>query len=273
LKYIEKLKSIISKNKSHLVIGLDTDPGKIPQFFSSSPNPAAEFNKKIIESTRDLVSGYKLNMAFYEALAERGITALRQSLEFIPPELITICDAKRGDIGNTGELYAKAYLDNLGFDAITISPYMGKDSVLPYLLREEKFVYLLALTSNEGYSDFQKLKCEDEYLFEKVITKSMTWTGENNLGYVFGANHVKEIEKFTSENKNSSVLIPGIGAQDNDLNNLMLSIKNDLFLINSSRSIIYSAPEDCTEEEFRNAVRKKTEEINSGINSFTSGKS
>jgi orotidine-5'-phosphate decarboxylase len=269
LKYIQKLKNVIGKNGSHLIIGLDTDPEKIPFVFSSCANPVAEFNKTVIKCTKDIVAGYKLNMAFYEALAEKGVHAVRQTLLNTPAELITICDAKRGDIDNTSELYAKAYLDKYGFDAITISPYMGKDTVEPFLKRKNKFVYLLALTSNRSYKDFQKLKCGNSFLYETVIRKSKRWSKEKNLGYVFGANHLTEIKKFTERNKDIPLLIPGIGAQKNDLKKLLRSIKNDMYVINSSRGIIYSANRNCNKNEFKKIVRSKAEEINSMIKSVS----
>lgn len=262
--YQEKLLKIVNKNKSHIVVGLDSDIEKLPSMFLKYKNPVLEFNKLIIESTKDTIAGYKLNMAFYESLEEIGLAAIKGSLSIIPDELIKICDAKRGDIGNTSELYARAYFDIYNFDSITINPYLGKDSVEPFLNQKGKCVYILALTSNSGSEDFQKLKTDGKYLYEEVIEKSLKWS-KQNVGFVFGANHTDEIRKFTKLHPEIPLLIPGIGAQKNDTENLMKSLNTECFLINSSRGIIYSAPKDCSEKEFINAVRESTNNLNTEI--------
>lgn len=251
--YINKLRAIIKKNKSNLVIGLDTDIIKIPKIFLKYKNPVFEFNKKIINITKNFVAGYKINTAFYEADGAKGIETLERTAKYIPIELIKICDAKRGDIENTDEYYAKAFFDKMNFDAITFHPYMGKDSFLPFLKRKNKFIYVLALTSNPGANDFQKLKTGKKYLYEQIIETTLNWSS-NQIGFVIGANHIEFLKKFTSTYKNIPILIPGIGAQGNDLEMLLKNINNNLYLVNASRSIIYSAGKDCTMKEFEKSV-------------------
>lgn len=270
MSYLYKLHSAIAKNNSRLVIGLDSDLTKLPAFILKYNSPVTEFNRLIVECTSDIAAGYKLNMAFYEYLMKQGIDAVRETLEVIPGNLITICDAKRGDIDNTAGMYAKTYFEIYGFDAITLSPYMGQDSVMPFLGSENKFVYLLALTSNKSSGDFQMLKTGSHYLYENVIEKSISWSDYKNLGYVFGANHTEEIRKFAGSYPEVPLLIPGIGAQANDLKRLMNSLgSNNNFIINSSRNIIYSFEKNCSEKEFvdsvRNSAKKLKEEINSMI--------
>lgn len=269
MNYSDKLKNIISKNKTNLVIGLDSDLTKLPEMFLKFKNPVSVFNKLIVENTKDIVAGYKLNVAFYECLMDEGIIAMRNTLNVIPDESMKICDAKRGDIDTSAEMYARTYFDIYNFDSITISPYMGEDAVAPFLLRQDKLVYLLALTSNSGHKDFQKLKVGEKCLYEEIISKSLSWNKDGNIGFVFGANHIDEIQKFSSENQNIPLLIPGIGAQSNDLNNLMNSLKsNNSYVINSSRGIIYSAKKDCNEKEFIESVRNSALKLNEEINNL-----
>ncbi|MEP7146034.1 MAG: orotidine-5'-phosphate decarboxylase [bacterium] len=268
MNYKQKLQNIILKNRSNLIIGLDSDLEKIPSFFLKYNNPVGEFNKAIIDSTKDIVAGFKFNIAFYEFLLSDGISAMEESLSAIPKEMIKICDAKRGDIENTAELYAKTYFDKYDFHSITISPYLGKDSFEPFLKRTNKAVYILALTSNPGGKDFQFLKVGEKYLYEIIIEKSLSWNKNDNIGFVFGANHISELNIFTTRHPDVPLLIPGIGAQSNDLENLMKNIHTKNFLINSSRSIIYSAPKDCSEKEFMERVRESAVLLNNDINSF-----
>lgn len=264
----EKLKSAIIKNNSNIVIGLDSDLKKIPFIFLEYKNPVAEFNKLIIDITKDITSGYKLNVAFYEYLEEKGIEAMKESVAAIPDHLIKICDAKRGDLDNSAEMYARTYFDKYDFDSITLSPYMGRDSIEPFLNRKDKLLFIIALTSNESSADFQKLRTGDKYLYEVVTDKCMSWGKDNNVGFVFGANHTNQINMFTKSNPDVPLLIPGIGAQAHSLQNLMESIHSNSFIINSSRSIIYSAKQDCTEAEFTKAVRDSSVELNQYINSL-----
>lgn len=269
MSYLDKLVSAVSKNNSRLVIGLDPDLTKLPAFILKYKSPVTEFNRLIVECTSDITAGYKLNMAFYEYLMKQGIDAVRETLEVIPGNLITVCDAKRSDIDNTAGMYAKTYFDVYGFDAITLSPYMGQDSVMPFLGSEDKFVYLLALTSNKSSGDFQMLKTDGRFLYEAVIEKSIRWSRKNNIGYVFGANHTEEIRMFAGSYPEISLLIPGIGAQANDLNKLMNSLgSKSNFIINSSRNIIYSFEYNCNEREFVDSVRYSAQKLKEEINSL-----
>jgi orotidine-5'-phosphate decarboxylase len=205
-------------------------------------------------------------MAFYELLKDKGLSIIEKSLNLIPNNCITICDAKRGDIPNTSEMYAKLYFDILDFDAVTLSPYMGIDSIEPFLKRKDKFAYILALTSNEGSSDFQKIKSGNNLLFEIVIKKYLDSYGTTKTGFVFGANHLSEIRELTKSNPGISLLIPGIGAQGNDLKLLISSLYNNIYLINSSRSIIFCPNTRITFDEFIKFIRKMSRDMNSSIN-------
>jgi len=264
MNYISKLKKIIKKNKSHLVIGLDSDINKIPDIFLNYKNPVLEFNKMIIDSTKDIVAGYKINTAFYEAEGAKGFDILEKTVKFIPDNLIKICDAKRGDIGNTDEYYARIFFDKMNFDAITINPYLGRDSVQPFLNRKDKFTYILALTSNPGSNDFQKIKAGEKFLYERIIETSLLWSS-NNVGFVIGANHTDYLDKFTKSNSKIPILIPGIGSQGNDLNLLLKNLHNKFLLINSSRSIIYSSVKKCTNSQFKESVIESVNKLNSQI--------
>ncbi len=266
MNYTEKLQNIIKQNISNLIIGLDPDIQKLPSFLLEYKNPVLEFNKLIVQATKDIAAGYKLNAAFYECMEEQGLEALKHTVALIPDEMIKICDAKRGDMENSSEYYARAYFDNYNFDSITLSPYMGSDSVAPFTKRKGKFAYILALTSNPGGKDFQFLKSNGKHLYEIIIDKALGWSGNNNIGFVFGANHATELKAFTSMHSEIPLLIPGIGAQKNDLQNLVLSIHSKNFLINSSRSIIYSAPKGCNEKEFIDSVIESAMKLNSEIN-------
>jgi len=262
--YIKLINKVISKKKSHLVIGLDPELSKIPAFIKKFRNPVFEFCRFIIESTYSLTAGYKFNVAFFESSGWKGVKTLEELIKFKPNNTIFICDAKRGDIGNTSEHYAKAYLDLMDFDAITASPYMGLDSVEPFLLRNEKGVYILALTSNQGANDFQILKSGNKHLYEIVIDKFLK-SGYNNIGFVVGANNLKIIKKITEKSSVLPLLIPGVGAQGGKPEKLLNNLKNRYFLINSSRAIIYSGKYNEKEEEYRKKVIFECEKFNNVI--------
>jgi len=266
MNYSAKLSKIIKSSKSNLIVGLDPDIKKIPKVFTNKKNPVIEFNKAVIKATRDFAAGYKLNLAFFEALGKDFYVTLKSTLKSIPENKIKICDGKRGDIGNTDEYYAKAYFDEFGFDAMTVNPYMGRDSVEPFLSRKDKGIFALALTSNQGSSDFQKLKTGNKFVYEKVMEKCMEWDKNNQIGFVIGANHTELIKKITSNPKKISVLIPGIGAQGNDLKSLLKNIKNNLFLINSSRGIIYDKKDFKSVSEYIEITMSKAEVLNDIIN-------
>ena len=263
--YSKKLDKIIKKNKSNLIVGLDPDIRKIPRVFLKNKNPIFEFNKSVILATKDVAAGYKLNLAFYEALGRYCYETIEKTVQFIPDELVKICDGKRGDIGNTDEYYARTYFDDLNFDSMTINPYMGRDSIEPFLSRKDKGIYVLALTSNSGSEDFQKQKIGKKFLYEKVIEKCIELDKNKQIGFVIGANHTDLIKNITTKYQNISILIPGIGAQGNDLNILLKNIKNNRFLINASRSIIYDKEEFKNIFEYGENVRVKAEVLSDMI--------
>jgi orotidine-5'-phosphate decarboxylase len=241
----EELFHQIQKKQSYLCIGLDTDLQKIPAHLRSAADPIFEFNKQIIDATADLCVAYKPNIAFYEALGPKGWESLEKTLAYIPKDIFTIADAKRGDIGNTSELYARTFFDYFDFDAVTVAPYMGADSVKPFLIKSGKWVILLALTSNPGSADFQQLKVEgagDKYLFEEVLQKSQDWASDQQLMYVVGATRTDYVERVRRWAPHHFLLVPGVGAQGGSLeeiSRLALNAQCGL-LVNSSRQIIYA---------------------------------
>ena len=238
--------SEIRKKDSFLCIGLDVDLNKIPKHLLEVEDPIFAFNKAIIDATNHLVVAYKPNTAFYEAYGIKGWKALKKTIDYLNinhPEIFTIADAKRGDIGNTSAMYAKAFLEDLGFDAITVAPYMGKDSVEPFLSFKEKHTILLALTSNKGAFDFQTQIIDNEELYKQVLKTSKSWEYSDQLMYVVGATkaeYFKEIRKIVP---NSFLLVPGVGAQGGNLQNVCkYGMNEDVgLLINSSRGIIYAS--------------------------------
>lgn len=263
--FTKKLKKALRETNSHLCIGLDTDLRKLPSFIKSSVNPIYDFNNLVVEATKDLVCAYKLNIAFYEAVGELGWAAIKSTLKLIPENLITIADAKRGDIENTSELYARTFFDEFGFDSITIHPYMGSDSVRPFIRRKNKFVFLLALTSNYGSKDFQHLKINKKPLYEVVIEKALGWN-DHKIGFVVGANYDRELKSITAKNPDVPILVPGIGTQKNSLSRTVTAIQHNQFMINQSRSIIYSAPKAESAEQFKEIVRENARKARDEIN-------
>lgn len=265
MNFTQKLNHISKKNNSNLVIGLDTDLKKIPDYFLKYENPVSEFNKVVIGATKDLCTGYKLNIAFYEFLEEKGIQAVRESLNAIPDEMIKICDAKRGDLDNTAEMYAATFFDKYDFDSVTISPYMGTDSVLPFIKRKDKHVFVLALTSNKSSADFEMLKAGDKFLYEHVTEKILSAGTEDKIGFVFGANYTSEIYEFSAKHPGVSLLIPGIGAQGNDIDLLMKNIMTKNFVINSSRNIIYAAEKSDDLNSISKRIRSAALNVNKSV--------
>ena len=236
----------IKKKKSFLCIGLDVDLAKIPPHLVAAEDPIFEFNKAIIDATHELTVAYKPNTAFYEAYGIKGWESLQKTINYLNknyPEIFTIADAKRGDIGNTSSMYAKAFLEDLNFDSITVAPYMGKDSVEPFLAFENKHTILLALTSNEGAFDFQTLNVGEKPLYQKVLKKSQTWKNASNLMYVVGATKAEYFSEIRKIVPNSFLLVPGVGAQGGSLREVCQFGMNDQIglLINSSRGIIYAS--------------------------------
>ncbi|WP_295713099.1 orotidine-5'-phosphate decarboxylase [Mucilaginibacter sp.] len=243
----EQLIEQIKQKKSFLCVGLDTDIDKIPEFLKEYPDPILEFNKRIIDATKDLCVSYKPNAAFYEARGIKGLQSLIDTWKYLPADTLNIIDAKRGDIGNTSDKYAKAFFDEnasgMSFDAITITPYMGNDSVTPYLAYEGKWIIILALTSSVGSKDFQYLQTGDGYLYETVIQKANTWAGADRIMYVVGATKSTEFTNIRKYAPDNFLLVPGVGAQGGSLEEVCkYGITKDCGLIvNASRSIIYAS--------------------------------
>jgi len=247
----------IKQKKSFLCVGLDTDIEKIPEFLLAYPDPILEFNKRIIDATKDLCVSYKPNAAFYESRGVAGLQSLIATWKYLPKDTLNIIDAKRGDIGNTSDKYAKAFFDEkasgMSFDAITITPYMGNDSVTPYLAYEGKWVILLALTSSVGSKDFQYLRTDEGFLYEAVIKKANTWAGADRIMYVVGATKSTEFINIRQFAPDNFLLVPGVGAQGGNLEEVCkYGLNKDCGLIvNASRSIIYAG----NGEDFADAAR------------------
>lgn len=265
----------IKTKRSFLCIGLDTDIQKIPKFLLKSEDPIFEFNKKIIDATNSYCVAYKPNIAFYESLGINGWKALEKTINYINssyPEIFTIADAKRGDIGNTSSMYAKAYFETLNFDSITINPYMGKDSVEPFLKYKNKHTILLALTSNVGAFDFQTKNIVDNSnkLYEEVIKTSTSWENSNQLMYVVGATKASYLKEIRNIVPNSFLLIPGVGTQGGDLKEVCDNgLNNEVgLLINSSRSIIYAS----NDTNFDIDAAKNAQEIQSQMGDILSSR-
>lgn len=238
----------IKIKRSFLCVGLDTDINKIPQFLLEFEDPVFEFNRRIIEATHDLCVAYKPNIAFYESRGIKGWQSLQKTWEVLPKECFAIADAKRGDIGNTADMYAKAFFDpkesGLGFDSITVAPYMGKDSIQPFLNHEGKWAIVLALTSNEGSKDFQNEENKDGLqLFERVIQKTNQWGSPDNLMYVVGATRGEAFKVIRKHAPDHFLLVPGVGAQGGSLEDVCAyGLNQDCgLLVNSTRSIIYAS--------------------------------
>ena len=243
--YDELYLQIIEK-KSYLCVGLDTDIRKIPSQLLQEGDPVLAFNRAIIDATADYCVAYKPNIAFYEAQGPKGWESLRKTLDYIPKSHFTIADAKRGDIGNTSGLYARAFFDpaaaGLDFDAVTVAPYMGRDSVEPFLEYKNKWVILLALTSNPGGDDFQRLEIDGKPLYEYVLTTSQTWADSDRLMYVVGATQADAIAHIRKKVPDHFLLVPGVGAQGGSLKEVSRHGMNDKcgLLVNASRSILYA---------------------------------
>ncbi len=239
------LVSEIFRKKSFLCVGLDTELAKIPPHLLDSEDPVFEFNRQIIDATRDLCVAYKPNIAFYEALGPKGWQSLARTIEYIGKQHFIIADAKRGDIGNTSRMYAEAFFNQLGCDAVTVAPYMGEDSVGPFLGFEGKWAILLALTSNPGSHDFQRDWLEDsrETLWEKVLHRSQNWGSPENLMFVIGATHPEAFIRVREIAPDHFLLVPGVGAQGGDLAAICEhGMNKDCgLLINASRSILYAS--------------------------------
>lgn len=242
----QQLTDQIIKKKSFLCIGLDVDLNKIPKHLLETEDPIFQFNKAIIDATHHLCVAYKPNTAFYEAYGLKGWKALEKTIKYLNknhPEIFTIADAKRGDIGNTSTMYAKAFFEDLAFDSVTVAPYMGKDSVEPFLAFNNKHTIMLALTSNQGAFDFQTKQVDGKELYKQVLETSKTWQNSENLMYVVGATKAEYFTEIRKIVPNSFLLVPGVGAQGGNLQDVCKYGMSDNvgLLINSSRGIIYAS--------------------------------
>ncbi len=263
--FLEKLDGATKKNKSLVCIGLDTDPAKLPAAVGLADNPVLEFNRRIIEATSDLVQSYKLNLAFYEALGSIGYETIRGTLSAIPTGILAIGDGKRGDIGNTSGMYAKALFEDMGFDAVTVAPYMGSDSVKPFLNFADRGVFVLTLTSNPGSRDFQYLEHEGAPLYKRVLERVLTWNGNRNIGLVVGATHPDELAEVRRVSGDVPILVPGLGAQGGDLEKSVraaVTSEGHRALFNSSRAVLYAS----NGPDFADKARSAAIEFRAAVN-------
>jgi orotidine-5'-phosphate decarboxylase len=268
----QQLHEQILLKKSFLCVGLDPDLTKIPTHLLETEDSIFEFNKAIIDATHDLAVGYKPNTAFFEAYGIKGWMSLQKTINYINdnyPDLFTIADAKRGDIGNTSSMYAKAFFEDLNFDSVTVAPYMGKDSVEPFLAFENKHTIMLALTSNEGAFDFQTLTTNGKELYKQVLETSKTWKNSHNLMYVVGATKAEYFTEIRKIVPDSFLLVPGIGAQGGSLSEVCKYGMNDKvgLLVNSARAIIYASNGTDYAEKAREEALKVQKEMEEIINS------
>jgi orotidine-5'-phosphate decarboxylase len=256
----------IKKKKSFLCVGLDTDIAKIPRFLLDTTDPIFAFNKQIIDATHDVTVAYKPNLAFYETLGVNGWNSLEKTVNYLRykyPDIFIIADAKRGDIGNTSSMYAKAFFDHMEFDAVTVAPYMGEDSVKPFMTYVDKWVILLALTSNKGAADFQYMSEGGERLFEKVIKTSKEWGTTDSLMYVVGATKAEMLGDIRNIIPDHFLLVPGVGAQGGSLREVAENGMNSQcgLLVNSSRGIIYAANDETFAEKAGEAAKDVQKEM------------
>lgn len=261
---LQKLEKKNSEEK-FICVGLDTDLNKIPDHIKLDINPVISFNRAIIEATKENAAAYKINFAFYEKDGSTGISNLEKTLSYIPEDILIIADAKRGDIGNTSKMYAKSIFESLNFDASTLNPLMGKDSLDPFFNYDEKLHFILALTSNPGANDFERLKLTDgTYLFQKIISKVVEWNEKKNCGIVFGATNSDELKENIKLIDNLPVLLPGIGAQGGSLREVIevfKSVDRKNYLINVSRGIIYKSNNTDFDLQAANELDLLTEQI------------
>lgn len=261
----------IQLKKSYLCVGLDTDLNKIPEHLKSHPDPVFEFNKQIIDATHDFCVAYKINTAFYEAMGLKGWEAMEKTVNYIPNNLFIIADAKRGDIGNTSTQYAKAFFEAMNFDAVTVAPYMGEDSVTPFLAFENKWAIVLGLTSNAGSKDFEQLRLvrEDtnqgsaEFLYETVLKKVSSWGNTSNLMFVIGATKASDLEEIRKIIPDHFLLVPGVGFQGGSLQEVSkYGMNKDCgILVNASRAIIYAGEKEDFASEAREIAKQYQSEM------------
>ncbi|MAX79585.1 MAG: orotidine-5'-phosphate decarboxylase [Crocinitomicaceae bacterium] len=255
----EALVAEIKRKKSFLCVGLDTDITKIPEHLLEKEDPIFEFNKAIIDATQEYCVAYKPNLAFYESQGAKGWQSLQKTIDYIPDNIFTIADAKRGDIGNTSKMYAKTFFENMSFDSVTVAPYMGEDSITPFLSFENKWVIVLALTSNAGAKDFQFTVSEEKHLFEKVMHKTQEWCSPDQLMFVVGATRGSDIDIARQAAPQNFFLVPGVGKQGGSLEDVVNygMIDDCGLLVNSSRGIIYAS----SDENFASMASTKAKEL------------
>ncbi|WP_341835204.1 orotidine-5'-phosphate decarboxylase [Chitinophaga pollutisoli] len=253
----QELVQLIRDRKSYLCIGLDTDLQKIPKHLLSHADPMFAFNKAIIDATHDLCVAYKINTAFYECQGIRGWESLQRTIEYIPKNVFTIADAKRGDIGNTSTYYAKTFYETYGFDSVTVAPYMGRDSVEPFLGFSDKFAIVLGLTSNEGSRDFQLQPAGDGLLYENVLRTCASWGTPDNMMFVVGATQADSVANVRKIIPDHFLLVPGVGAQGGSLRDITEKGRNaDIgLLVNASRAVIYAGNDERFAEDARAAAQ------------------
>lgn len=258
----------IQKKRSFLCVGLDTDILKIPKYLLDTSDPIFTFNKEIIDATAEFSVAYKPNLAFYESLGSKGLESLGKTVHYVRekhPDLFLIADAKRGDIGNTSNLYARAFFEHMDFDAVTVAPYMGEDSVKPFMTYLDKWIILLALTSNKGAFDFQFLKDEESQnlLFESVLKTSQNWGTSENMMYVVGATKAEKLKEIREIVPNHFLLVPGVGAQGGSLQEVAKYGMNSNcgLLVNSSRAIIYASGDEDFAEKAGEAAKEVQQEM------------
>ena len=267
--YQELYENIVRK-RSYLCVGLDTDPVRIPKHLLDHENPVLEFNRQIIEATAPYCVAYKPNTAFYEASGAAGWQTLQDSLQFISPDHFIISDAKRGDIGNTSKLYARAFFEQMNFDAVTVAPYMGSDSVQPFLEFKDKWVILLVLTSNSGSQDFQVLKHEGERLYAHVIKTAHLWAKEDQMMFVVGATQTQELQHIRELAPKNFLLVPGVGAQGGSLEEVSKHGMNSHcgLLVNASRSILYASDGEYFAEAAAREAQKLQEKMSDYLDRY-----
>ena len=261
----------IRQKRNYLCVGLDTDLSRIPPHLQQHPNAVFEFNKQIIDATKDLCVSYKINTAFYEAMGAKGWDIMEQTINYIPATHLKIADAKRADIGNTSSYYAKAFFETLPFDAITVAPYMGEDSVRPFLEYENKWTIVLGLTSNKGAADFEMLNVQGKagkagYLYEQVLLTVSKWGTPNNLMFVVGATQAKQLADIRKIIPEHFLLVPGVGFQGGSLEEVSeYGMNSDCgLLVNASRAIIYAG----NNEQFATEARSIAQQYQSEMNSY-----
>lgn len=263
--FVRKLKNIQRKNNSLLCIGLDTDVLQVPEFLHAFGDPQYEFNRRIIDSTRDIVCAYKLNIAFYESAGEHGWYTVHQTLARIPEEIVTIGDGKRGDIANSSERQAHLFCNDWEFSGTTVNPYMGADSIAPFIKRRDQCAFVLALTSNPGAKDFQYLRIAGRPLYEYVVARVKKWNTKKNLGLVAGATRPGELRRIRTMAPDLPILIPGVGAQKGSLEQTVrfgCDKNGEMAIINVSRAVIYASSGEDFAEKARAAALTYRDEIN-----------